>query len=89
MLARHGTVLEAAAVAHDSLDRGTVITAFVRSALREAASVIEIKAYCARSLPLYMMPDRVVFAESIPKGNRGKIDYPALKKLAEDASNGD
>jgi acyl-coenzyme A synthetase/AMP-(fatty) acid ligase len=36
-----------------------------------------------------MMPDRVVFAESIPKGNRGKIDYPALKKLAEDASNGD
>jgi amino acid adenylation domain-containing protein len=89
VLARHGTVLEAAAVAHDSLDRGTVITAFVRSALREAASVIEIKAYCARSLPLYMMPDRVVFAESIPKGNRGKIDYPALKKLAEDASNGD
>lgn len=88
VLARHQTVLEAAAVAHNHQDRGTVITAFVRSASRETATFKEIKAHCAQSLPLYMVPDRVVFVENIPKGNRGKIDYAYLKKAAEDSDSG-
>jgi acyl-coenzyme A synthetase/AMP-(fatty) acid ligase len=36
-----------------------------------------------------MLPDRVLFVESIPKGNRGKIDYAALKRRAEDWNSGD
>jgi amino acid adenylation domain-containing protein len=89
VLARHQTVLEAAAVAYDRRDRGTAITAFVRSVSREATTIQEIRAYCASSLPLYMAPDRVVLVESIPKGNRGKIDYASLKKAAEDSDSGD
>jgi len=89
VLARHPGVVEAAAVAYDSGDRGTAIAAFVRLAPREAPSIIEIKGHCARSLPLYMAPDRVVIVENIPKGNRGKIDYASLKKAAEDSNRGD
>jgi acyl-coenzyme A synthetase/AMP-(fatty) acid ligase len=29
-----------------------------------------------------MAPDRVVFVGALPRGTRGKIDYPALEKLA-------
>ena len=36
-----------------------------------------------------MLPDRFIFVENIPKGNRGKIDYASLKKAAEDSDSGD
>jgi len=89
VLARHPGVSEAAVVAYDSGGRGTAIAAFVRLAPRDAPSIIDIKGHCARSLPLYMAPDRVVIVENIPKGNRGKIDYASLKRAAEDSNRGD
>jgi len=89
VIARHPSVLESAVVVFENADLGAVITAFVRTALSDPGSLVEIKAHCARSLPLYMLPDRVLFVESIPKGNRGKIDYAALKRRAEDWNSGD
>jgi amino acid adenylation domain-containing protein len=82
-LAGRGDILEAAAVAVDDGKLGTAITAFVRARSEGAVTLIEAKAYCARTLPLYMVPDHIVFLDAIPKGNRGKIDYIALSKLAE------
>jgi len=81
-------ILEAAAVAVDGKDDGKVgaaviILAFVRPRSAGAVSLIEAKAHCARTLPLYMVPDHIVFLDAIPKGNRGKIDYQALGKIAE------
>lgn len=76
-------ILEAAAVAVDDAKVGTAIVAFVRARSAGAVSLIEAKAHCARALPLYMVPDRIVFLDAIPKGNRGKIDYQALGKIAE------
>jgi acyl-CoA synthetase (AMP-forming)/AMP-acid ligase II len=35
-------------------------------------------------LPTYMVPDRVLFVEAVPRGTRGKIDYSALEKLARE-----
>jgi acyl-coenzyme A synthetase/AMP-(fatty) acid ligase len=75
-------ILEAAAVAVDDPKAGTVIIAFVRLRSVGAVTLIEAKAHCARALPLYMVPDDIVFLTEMPKGSRGKIDYLALGKIA-------
>lgn len=41
-------------------------------AIREAA---------ADSLPLFMMPERIVALDALPRNERGKIDYPRLTEL--------
>jgi len=82
-LAGREDILEAAAVAVDDGKIGTAIIAFVRTRSAGAVTPIEAKAHCARTLPLYMVPDHIVFLDAIPKGSRGKIDYIALSKMAE------
>ncbi len=82
-LARHEDILEAAAVAAEfnantkDGPMGTAIIAFVRARSVGAVSLVEAKAHCARTLPPYMLPDHIVFLDTIPKGSRGKIDYMA------------
>jgi amino acid adenylation domain-containing protein len=88
-LGRHDSVLEAAAVAGRDGTLGTVITIFIRTRAAAGLSLIEVKAYCARSLPHYMLPDRVVFVDAIPRGSRGKIDYAALERAAGVPDHGD
>jgi amino acid adenylation domain-containing protein len=82
-LAGHEDILEAAVVAVEDGKLGTAIIAFVRSRSAGVVTLIEAKAHCARTLPLYMVPDHIVFLDAIPKGSRGKIDYIALSKMAE------
>jgi len=89
VLVRHHAVLEAAAVSWDDRNSGTAIGVVVRVRSTDALPLIEAKAHCARLLPHYMLPDRIVFVDSIPRGNRGKIDYAALKKIAEEPEDGD
>ena len=76
-------ILEAAAVAVDDGKRGTAIIAFVRPRSPGAITLVEVKAHCARRLPLYMVPDHIVFLNAIPTGGRGKIDYLALSRIAK------
>lgn len=87
--ARHDAVLEAAAVSWTKRDLTTVIDAFVKLRSAEAFTLLEAKAHCARVLPQYMLPDRILFVDAIPKGNRGKIDYAALQRIAEEPGDGD
>ena len=92
-LARHEGILEAAAVAAEvnaeDGQMGTAIIAFVRARSVGAVTLVEAKAHCARTLPPYMLPDRIVFLNAIPKGSRGKIDYMALGRIAEGLDRGD
>lgn len=88
-LVRQEGILEAAAVAAEDGKMGTAITAFVRARSAGAVTFVEAKAHCARTLPLYMLPDRIVFLDTIPKGSRGKIDYVALGRIAEGLNHGD
>jgi acyl-coenzyme A synthetase/AMP-(fatty) acid ligase len=76
-------ILEAAAVAVEDGNRGTVITSFVRPRSAGAITLVEAKAHCARTLPLYMVPDQVVFLDAMPTGGTGKIDYLALSRMAK------
>ncbi|HET9406778.1 MAG TPA: amino acid adenylation domain-containing protein [Candidatus Sulfotelmatobacter sp.] len=82
---RSDDILDAAAVSFDDSARGTMIAAFLHLRPGCEMPIADAKAHCARLLPLYMVPDRIMFLEAIPKGSRGKTDYAALKKLAEDA----
>ncbi|MGA2644455.1 MAG: amino acid adenylation domain-containing protein [Candidatus Sulfotelmatobacter sp.] len=88
-LARQEDILEVAVVATGDGRMGTAITAFVRARSAGAVTVVEAKGHCARTLPLYMLPDRIVFLDTIPKGSRGKIDYLALGRIAEGLDHGD
>jgi amino acid adenylation domain-containing protein len=80
-LLRHTEVLEAAVIAFQDAEAQTAIAAFVRRCPDSTLSLVDIRTFCAQFLPSYSMPDRVLFVEAMPKGNRGKIDYAALKKL--------
>lgn len=77
-------ILEAAAVAVDDGKMGTAIIAFVRPRSADAITLVEAKAHCARTLPLYMVPDHIVFLDALPTGGRGKIDYLALSRKARE-----
>ena len=88
-LARHEDILEAAVVAAEDELVGTVITAFVRARAAGAVGLAKAKAHCARTLPLYMLPDHILFLDTIPKSSRGKIDYMALGRIVEGLNRGD
>lgn len=39
---------------------------------------------CKNQLPNYMVPEIVKYMEELPRTNRGKVDYRALEKMAEE-----
>jgi acyl-CoA synthetase (AMP-forming)/AMP-acid ligase II len=49
--------------------------------IARGASLIEIKRFSAENLPLYMIPDRFVWLDSLPKTSTDKVDYQSLKEL--------
>ncbi len=84
-LSRNPAILEVGVVATQEQDKGIVITAFIGTGPAGGSlSLLEVKAHCAAALPPYMVPDRVRFVESVPRGTRGKIDYSALEKFARE-----
>lgn len=84
-ISRNPAILEVGVVATQEQDKGIVITAFIGTGPAGGRlSLLEVKAHCAASLPPYMVPDRVRFVESVPRGTRGKLDYSALEKLARE-----
>jgi len=44
-------------------------------------SLIELKTFCSRHLPLYMVPDVFAFHDALPKTSTEKTDYQKLKEL--------
>jgi amino acid adenylation domain-containing protein len=82
-LLSHEDILEAAVVAVEDGQKGVVIAAFLRLSALGAVALADLKAFCGRRLPPYMLPDRIIFLDAIAKGNRGKTDYLALGKIAE------
>lgn len=43
----------------------------------------EILAICHEKLPEYMVPEEIVYRKDLPRTDRGKVDYRALEKEAE------
>ncbi|MCB1966764.1 MAG: AMP-binding protein, partial [Candidatus Accumulibacter sp.] len=78
-LYRHAGIKEAAVIAFADELAGVSITAFLSSRADKRPSLIEIKRFCAENLPLYMIPDRFSWLDSLPKTSTDKIDYQRLK----------
>ena len=77
-LSSHPGIAEAAVAAGRDAEGGVRIDAFLTPEASTRLSVIELKQFCTRVLPAYMVPDRFVIGESLPRTSTGKIDYTTL-----------
>jgi amino acid adenylation domain-containing protein len=80
-LYRHPAVKEAAVVATTDGDQGVRITAFLRCHDGARPTTIELKRFCAETLPMAMVPDQFTIREALPKTSTDKIDYQQLLQL--------
>jgi acyl-coenzyme A synthetase/AMP-(fatty) acid ligase len=78
-LGSHPALAEVAVIA--SGEGSTRLSAFASARESAAPSELELRAHCARFLPPYMIPDRFVMLQRMPRGSRGKIDYASLIRL--------
>ena len=88
VLVETGQIRQAAVVgvADDLLGSAVVAIVVPRNpASFDAASVL---ASCAERMPRYMVPRRIDVVGSLPLTAHGKIDYPAVRKLASDNESG-
>ena len=81
-LYKHAQVKEAAVVAVPDEEAGVRIVAHLSCKAQAVPSLIEMKRFCGENLPLYMIPDRFVWQQSLPKTSTDKIDYQRLKEMA-------
>jgi amino acid adenylation domain-containing protein len=82
-LYRHPSVTEAAVITVPDEENGVLIKSFLSlSDGSRRPTLVEMKRYCTEQLPVYMIPDRFSFQESLPKTSTNKIDYQRLRELA-------
>jgi amino acid adenylation domain-containing protein len=83
----HPNVSEAAVVAVPDPDSSVRLAAFL--AWKGAApSTVELKTFCARTLPAYMSPDLFIVVDRLPRTSTDKVDVRALKSQVLHASVG-
>jgi acyl-coenzyme A synthetase/AMP-(fatty) acid ligase len=74
----HEQVKEAAALALPDELLGNRIQAFVVLAEGSTLTARELESFCARSLPKYMVPEKIGLCAALPKTSSGKTDRTAL-----------
>jgi amino acid adenylation domain-containing protein len=62
---------------------GLELIAHLSTSTGERVPVVELKEFCASTLPAYMIPHRFEFHASLPRTSSGKIDFQYLRQLAE------
>jgi amino acid adenylation domain-containing protein len=80
-LHRHPSIVEAAVVALPKEEGELEVVAFHTWNDERPPSLLKLKQFCAKSLPLYMTPDRFVALPELPKTSTDKINYQRLKEL--------
>jgi non-ribosomal peptide synthetase component F len=74
----YSRVQEAAVVSVLDNEEDVKIVAFLAFPDAAPPSLIDLKAFCAAKLPVYMSPDRFVFQDRLPRTSTDKVDYQAL-----------
>jgi amino acid adenylation domain-containing protein len=82
VLEQRAEIDEAAVVKHRRGDV-EVLAAVVRLAGGGALEHDAVIGHCRRFLPVYMVPDVILPVGELPRGPRGKADYPAVLELVE------
>lgn len=78
-LARHPELGEAAAAVVGAGIDATLVAVAVARAGRQVP-LLELKAHCAKHLPRYMILDRVVWLDALPRTPNGKLDHAAIAR---------
>jgi acyl-coenzyme A synthetase/AMP-(fatty) acid ligase len=81
-LEKHSAVRQAAVLAVEDPRMGKVLRAFV--AVRADVTGVDersLRSFLAEELPAYMVPERVVCLDELPRTVTGKMDYRALESL--------
>jgi acyl-coenzyme A synthetase/AMP-(fatty) acid ligase len=81
-LYNHPALAEVAAVAVPDERSGVRIMVFLCTETGPAPTILEMKRFSAGVLPMYMVPDRFVVCESLPKTSTDKVDYQRLMEMA-------
>lgn len=81
-LYKHEQVKEAAVIGKPDDESGVRITAFLACKVDTRPSLVEMKRFCSDQMPLYMIPDRFVWLDSLPKTSTDKVDYQRLKEMS-------
>lgn len=76
-LYKHPLIREVAAVSISD-ESGVKIVVFLTCKGADRPSVIELKSFCNRNLPNYMIPDQFLFLDALPRTSTDKVNYPAL-----------
>jgi amino acid adenylation domain-containing protein len=77
-LYRHPEIEEAAAVARENPEGVEVFAFICPKAGAKKPSIIALKQFCMQNLPNYMIPDRFVPLEALPRTSTDKVDYQGL-----------
>lgn len=73
-----------AALPVTAADESTLLCTFLAGVDKSMQQPAEIKRLMKQRLPEYMVPDQLIFLESLPLTNNGKTDRKALKALVPD-----
>lgn len=78
-LYRHAGIQEAAVIALPDETLGMKVHAHIACKEGKKLSLIELKTFCSKHIPVYMIPDVFSFHAVLPKTSTDKLDYQALK----------
>jgi amino acid adenylation domain-containing protein len=85
ILREHGSVRDAVVTIFRQDGRGADQLGAVVESHAAEVTPWELRAHCARALPPYMVPTRIVITREIPRGARGKLDVTAAARLLVNA----
>lgn len=74
----HEWVTEAAVVATPDPENGVLIRAYLNWTGDKPPSLIAMKQFCSKKVPLYMIPDKFIAVDGLPKTSTAKVDYQKL-----------
>jgi amino acid adenylation domain-containing protein len=81
-LYRHPDIRHAAVVSRTDESGDVRVRAHLCTGSGKRPSTIELKVFCSKHLPVYMVPDSFAFHAALPMTSTGKVDYVSLKNLA-------
>lgn len=70
--------LDEVAVVATTVDGDVRVTAFLTLAGDRKPGIIALKRFCSERIPAYMIPDRFVVEDRLPRTSTDKVDYQAL-----------
>jgi long-chain acyl-CoA synthetase len=84
VLLRQESVFEAATIGIPDPDWGEIVVSVVVCRSGVSISEVDLIELCRESLEHHKVPRQIVFVDSLPKGDAGKVQLPQLKQTIRD-----